>query len=97
MVTMTTGEFSARTRLSAKALRLYDHLDLVVPLDVDPSNGYRYDADEQVADAVLVGLLRRLDMPLQIIATVLHAEAAAREPILRGYWVAAWWPTCAPD
>lgn len=85
-MTMTIGEFSARTRLSAKALRLYDRLDLVVPVDVDPSNGYRYYAEEQVADAVLVGLLRRLDMPLQIIATVLLAEASAREQIVCEYW-----------
>jgi len=55
---MTIGEFSARTRLSAKALRLYNRLGLVVPVDVNPTNSYRYYGEEQVADAVLVGLLR---------------------------------------
>ena len=86
MVTMTIGEFSARTRLSAKALRLYDRLGLVLPVDVDSNNGYRYYVEEQVADAVLVGLLRRLDMPLQVIATVLHADPATRAPTVRAYW-----------
>jgi hypothetical protein len=60
---MTISEFSARTRLSAKALRLYDRLGLIAPLEVDSSNGYRYYGEPQVADAVLVGLLRRVGMP----------------------------------
>lgn len=63
MVTMTIGELSARTRLSAKALRLYDRLRLVVPVAVDATNGYRHYGERQIADAELVGLLRRLDMP----------------------------------
>jgi hypothetical protein len=38
---MTIGEFSKRSRLSAKALRLYDELGLLLPAEVDPSSGYR--------------------------------------------------------
>ncbi len=36
---LAIGEFAARTRLSAKALRLYHELGLVVPARVDPSSG----------------------------------------------------------
>ncbi len=39
---MTLGAFAERTRLAAKALRLYDHLGLVVPAHVDPATGYRF-------------------------------------------------------
>ena len=85
MATMTIGEFSARTRLSPKALRLYDRLGLLTPVGVDPVNGYRRYAEEQVDDAVLVGLLRRLDMPLQVIATVLAADTDARSSLVRSY------------
>ena len=69
MATMTIGEFSARTRLSPKALRLYDRLGLLTPVGVDPVNGYRRYAEEQVADAVLVG----------IAAAVGHATAGDRD------------------
>jgi DNA-binding transcriptional MerR regulator len=38
---MTIGEFSKRSRLSAKALRLYDELGLLPPAEVDARSGYR--------------------------------------------------------
>ena len=41
MRSMTIGEFATRSRLSAKALRLYDQLGLLHPDHVDPVNGYR--------------------------------------------------------
>ncbi len=41
MELMTIGAFAERTRLSAKALRLYDRLGLLVPARVDRANGYR--------------------------------------------------------
>jgi DNA-binding transcriptional MerR regulator len=83
---MTIGEFATRTRLSPKALRLYDELQLLAPARVDPSSGYRLYAEDQIAPARLVGLLRRLDMPLSDISTILamtRAQAAAA--------LAAWW------
>ena len=64
------GQFSARCRLSIKALRLYDRLGLVVPVRIDPETGYRWYSPGQVDRARLVGLLRRLDMPLARIAEV---------------------------
>jgi MerR HTH family regulatory protein len=60
---MTMGEFAELTRLSPKALRLYDRLGLLVPERVDAGTGYRRYARDQVEAARLVGLLRRLDMP----------------------------------
>jgi DNA-binding transcriptional MerR regulator len=46
---MTIGEFAQRSRLSAKALRLYDQLGLVVPASTDPVNGYRFYRDDHGA------------------------------------------------
>lgn len=83
---MTIGEFAGRTRLSAKALRLYDRLGLVVPIAVDPGNGYRYYGEDQVSDAVMVGLLRRLDMPLEAIAALLEADETKRVDLVHAYW-----------
>jgi DNA-binding transcriptional MerR regulator len=73
MPLMTIGEFAEQTRLSPKALRLYDQLGLLVPRSTDPTNGYRLYGDEQIQRARTVGLLRRLYMPLAVIAEVVDA------------------------
>jgi DNA-binding transcriptional MerR regulator len=83
---VTIGEFAERTRLSAKALRLYDELGLVVPARVDPRSGYRFYAETQVEPARLVGQLRRLDMPLAVIATVLKLDGAAAAQAIDAWW-----------
>jgi protein phosphatase len=38
---LTIGAFARASRLSPKALRLYDELDLLRPARVDPDTGYR--------------------------------------------------------
>lgn len=85
---LTIGAFAARARLSAKALRLYDRLELLAPARVDEVSGYRYYRADQVERARLVALLRQLDMPLARIAEVVGAPdgitAAGR---LDAYWV----------
>jgi DNA-binding transcriptional MerR regulator len=86
---MTIGEFAARTRLSAKALRLYDRLGLLPPAQTDPASGYRRYSAEQVERARMVGLLRRLGMPLPAIADVLAQPPAAAAEAVGRYWADA--------
>lgn len=81
------GEFSARSRLSAKALRLYDELGLLAPVRVDESTGYRWYAPEQLRRARLVALLRHLNMPLPRIADVLDLPGPAAAAAVRTYWL----------
>ncbi|MFK0152053.1 MerR family transcriptional regulator [Streptomyces sp. NPDC090499] len=83
---LTIGAFAKVSRLSPKALRLYDELDLLKPARVDPETGYRYYAGAQLERARLVAWLRRLGMPLARIREVcaLPADRAARE--VRAYW-----------
>jgi DNA-binding transcriptional MerR regulator len=83
---MTIGEFAARTGLSAKALRLYDELRLVVPAHVDPDSGYRRYTADQIGPARLVGNLRRADMPLAVIASVLALDGPAAAAAITGWW-----------
>ncbi|MDQ1038825.1 serine/threonine protein phosphatase PrpC [Streptomyces sp. V3I8] len=89
MTTMTIGAFSRASRLSPKALRLYDELELLRPARVDPRTGYRHYAPEQVEQARLVAWLRRLGMPLAGIREVvaLGPAEAARE--VRAFWARA--------
>ncbi|MEU8822965.1 MerR family transcriptional regulator [Streptomyces sp. NPDC048636] len=85
---LSIGAFARRTRLSPKALRLYDRLGLLAPDHVDETTGYRWYRADQVERARLVALLRRLDMPLARIGRVLDlpGERAAHEAA--DYWAA---------
>ncbi|MFJ6134363.1 MerR family transcriptional regulator [Kitasatospora sp. NPDC092286] len=81
------GEFARRSRLSLKALRLYDRLGLLPPARVDAGTGYRFYRNDQVARARLIVLLRRLDMPLAEVAGVLAAgDGPAGADRLADYW-----------
>ncbi|MFE2462848.1 MerR family transcriptional regulator [Streptomyces sp. NPDC059402] len=86
---LTIGAFAKASRLSPKALRLYDELGLLPPAHVDPVTGYRRYAPDQVERARLVAWLRRLGMPLVRIRHVcsLDAEDAAGE--IRAFWARA--------
>jgi DNA-binding transcriptional MerR regulator len=83
------GAFSRRSRLSLKALRLYDELGVLLPARIDPDSGYRYYAAEQVERARLIGLLRRLDMPLARIRRVLDLDGPAASREVAAYWAEA--------
>ncbi|WP_181446586.1 MerR family transcriptional regulator [Streptomyces sp. NTH33] len=83
---LTIGAFAARARLSAKALRLYDRLGLLVPAHVDAASGYRYYRASQTERARLVALLRQLGMPLTRVAEVVEADGAEAADRLAAYW-----------
>jgi DNA-binding transcriptional MerR regulator len=83
---MTIGTFAGRTRLSAKALRLYDRLGLLPPARVDPDSGYRFYREDQVATARLIALLRRLGMPLLAIADIAAQPPGAAAAAVGAYW-----------
>jgi DNA-binding transcriptional MerR regulator len=68
---LTIGEFAHQTRLTAKALRLYDEIGLLRPDDVDPSNGHRRYGVGQVRLARLIGMLRGADLSLAEIGLLL--------------------------
>ena len=61
---MPIGEFASASRLSQKALRLYNENGLLPPAWVDPDSGYRYYRSDQLRAATLIAFLRRAGMPL---------------------------------
>lgn len=77
---VSIGRFSQLTRLTLRALRLYDELGLLAPAAVDEESGYRYYRLNQAATAERIRALRELEMGLEDIREVLRApdEAAAR-------------------
>ena len=86
---MTTGEFSRRSQLSLKALRLYERLGLLRPVAVDPGNGYRRYHESQLYTARLIIMLRLLDMPLSEVGRVVSASGAEAAELIDAYWGSA--------
>jgi DNA-binding transcriptional MerR regulator len=72
------GQFAAASRLSPKALRLYDENGLLPPARVDPESGYRYYRLQQLEQATTIRLLRRAGMPLGEIRAFLADPRMAR-------------------
>ena len=86
MERLSIGEFSARARLSPKALRLYQELGLLEPAAVDPDTGYRSYELAQLEQAHLIALLRRIALPLAEIKAILALEPAAAARQIAAYW-----------
>jgi DNA-binding transcriptional MerR regulator len=84
---VSIGEFARLSRLSPKALRLYDQLGLLPPERVDPGSGYRWYAPGQLRQARLVAALPQIEMPLQEIKAILDLDPDAAAEQLAGYWV----------
>lgn len=72
------GQFARASRLSQKALRLYDENGLLPPALVHPDSGYRFYRLSQLRDATLVSLLRSAGMALAEIRRVLDDPAVVR-------------------
>lgn len=83
---LTIGVFARRSRLSPKALRLYDRRGVLTPARVDEANGYRRYAESQLETARLVAWLRRPDMPLAEVASVVAAPEDRRAELVAQYW-----------
>jgi effector-binding domain-containing protein len=70
------GRFSTVTRLTRKALRLYDSWGLLVPKAKDGVTGYRYYTGDQIQRGVRIKHLSALGFGLEEIAEFLEAEAS---------------------
>src|SRR5215212_1612780 len=85
---LSTGAFADLSRLSLKALRLYNQLDILRPVHVDPQTSYRYYGPGQIPRARMIRNLRDMDMPLAEIRRVLdlaEVSQAQAELVIRQY------------
>src|SRR4029077_20993552 len=83
---ISIGEFARRSRLSLKALRLYDERVLLVHARVDQASGYRYYDTAQLDDARLVVMLRQLQLPLAAVKELLASDTADADARIAGPW-----------
>jgi protein phosphatase len=85
MQLLTIGAFARASRLSPKALRIYDELGLLRPVRVDEASGYRFYSPDQLERARLVAWLRRVGMPLARIAEVCDLPEPAAAAAVSDY------------
>jgi len=83
---MSIGEFARRSRLSPKALRVYDGLGLLSPARVDELSGYRYYEEAQLEQARLIATLRQVGVPLGTVKELLALDPADMAEQVLGFW-----------
>jgi DNA-binding transcriptional MerR regulator len=83
---MSIGEFARRSRLSPKALRLYDGLGLLSPARVDELSGYRYYEGAQLGQARLIAALRQVGVPLTTVKELLALGPAEMAEQVTAFW-----------
>jgi DNA-binding transcriptional MerR regulator len=83
---MTIGEFARRSRLSPRALRLYDGLGLLSPARVDELSGYRYYSRGQLEQAGLIATLRHAGVPLVTVKEWLDLDPAELAERASTFW-----------
>jgi len=85
-VEMSIGEFARRSRLSPKALRLYDGLGLLSPARVDELSGYRHYEGSQLERARLIAALRHVGVPLTTVKELLALGPAEMAEQVTAFW-----------
>jgi DNA-binding transcriptional MerR regulator len=83
---MSIGEFARRSRLSPKALRLYDGLGLLSPARVDELSGYRYYEAAQLEQARLIAALRQVGVPLTTVKELLALDPPQVAERVTAFW-----------
>jgi DNA-binding transcriptional MerR regulator len=74
---ISIGRFAQITRLTIKALHIYDQIGMLRPVYIDGDSGYRYYSITQLPLARRIRLLRSIDMSLDSIHALLDAPTPA--------------------
>jgi len=71
---LSIGEFSNICKVSTKTLRYYAEIGLLEPSEVNPENGYRYYAIEQLEKMLFINRLKSYGFSLDEIKAILQSE-----------------------
>lgn len=69
---LSIGEFSKICKVSTKTLRYYAEIGLILPSEINPENGYRYYAIEQLETMLLIIRLKAYHFSLEEIKQMLE-------------------------
>ncbi len=78
---MSIGGFAQQCGLSVPALRYYDEIELLEPISVDPSSGYRRYHPDQLAAARQIYILRALELPIEAVREVVGRHISLRAAV----------------
>lgn len=78
---LSIGEFSNICKVSAKTLRYYAEIGLLLPQEINPESGYRYYSIDQLETMLLINRLKNYHFSLEEIKTVLEAEEIQEEKL----------------
>ncbi|GLC79955.1 MerR family transcriptional regulator [Lacrimispora brassicae] len=82
---LSIGEFSKICEVSAKTLRYYAEIGLIVPSEVNPENGYRYYSIEQLKNMLFIDRLKSQHFSLEEIKSIMNADEADRGHMLYSF------------
>jgi DNA-binding transcriptional MerR regulator len=78
---LTIGEFSNICKVSTKTLRYYAEIGLILPDEINPENGYRYYAIDQLETMLFINRLKSYNFSLEEIKTILESEETQDEKL----------------
>lgn len=78
---LSIGEFSNICKVSTKTLRYYEEIGLILPEEVNPENGYRYYAIEQLETMLFINRLKAYHFSLDEIKKILQSEELQEEKL----------------
>ena len=70
---LSIGEFSNICKVSTKTLRYYAEIGLILPNEINPENGYRYYAIEQLETMLFINRLKSYNFSLEEIKKIIDA------------------------
>lgn len=76
---LSIGEFSFVCKVSTKTLRYYEKIGLIFPKKVEPENGYRYYAIEQLETMRFINRLKSYNFTLEEIKMLLDHSGLSKE------------------
>ncbi len=78
---LSIGEFSKICQVSAKTLRYYAEIGLILPSEINPENGYRYYAIEQLEIMLLIIRLKSYNFSLEEIKRIIDSGELSGEKL----------------
>ncbi len=82
---LSIGEFSNICKVSTKTLRYYAEIGLLEPSVINPENGYRYYAIEQLEKMLYINRLKSYSFSLDEIKVILQSEKEQDNSIYRAF------------
>ena len=82
---LSIGAFSKLCRVSTKTLRYYAEIGLLMPSEINPVNGYRYYAVEQLETMLFINRMKGYSFSLDEIRELLKSKEAGDQGLCRAF------------